>query len=69
MAEVRVWITLEILESGVSLECVTESNQALHLATITDAVSSEAAVGGVGLSVATDDFWDTFVFNLDFEHT
>ena len=60
MVEVRVWIALELLESGVSLECVTESHQALHLPTITDAVSSEAAVGGVGLSVATDDFWAKF---------
>ena len=60
MAEVRVWITLELLQSGVSLECITESHQALHLAISTDVVVSEAAVGGTGLSVATDDFWAKF---------
>ena len=57
MVEVRVWNTLELLQSGVSLECFTESHQALHPASIADVVASEAAVGGVGWSVAADDCW------------
>ena len=57
MVEVRVWIALELLESGVSLERITESHEALHLASIANVVASEAAMGGVGLSVAADDFW------------
>ena len=60
MAEVRVWIALELLQSGVSLECITESHQALHLAIFADVVVSKAAVGGARLSVATDDFWAKF---------
>ena len=55
MAGVRVWIALELLESGVSLEHITESHKALHFASIADVVASEAAMGGVGSSVAADD--------------
>ena len=55
VAEVRVWIALELLQSGVSLECITESHEALHLAFIADSVVSEAAKGRVGSSAATDD--------------
>ena len=62
MEEVRVWIALELLESGVSLECITESHKALHLALIADVVASEAAMGGVGSSVAADDFLAKFGF-------
>ena len=61
MAEVRVWITLELLQSGVSLECVTESHQALHLAIVAEVVASKAAVGGVRSSVATDNIWAKFI--------
>ena len=67
MEEVRVWIALELLESGVSLECITESHQSLHLALPADVVASEAAMGGAGLSVAGNCGVKTFIITLQTE--